>query len=109
MPGTSVGVHAASSCRQRVRTGARSAAVRIHCSPRASSSAIMPWVQKPLSARTKLTRTVAGKRCERIAEEGGRPADAGRVARPQPKVRDLGTSASAATIGRWQGFRPLRV
>ena len=60
--GTAVGVHAASSCRQRVRTGARSAAVRIYCSPRASSSAIMPWVQKPLSARTKVTRTVAGKR-----------------------------------------------
>jgi hypothetical protein len=31
-----------------------------------------------------------GQPREGVAEEGGRPTDAGRVARPQPKVRDQG-------------------
>ena len=50
MPGTPVGVHAASSCRQSARTGVRKAAVMMWRRPHRSNSSIIPEVQKPLWA-----------------------------------------------------------
>ena len=87
----------------------RSAAVRIYDRPRASSSAIIRWEQKPLSARTKLTRTWAGRRANVSPRNVAAPLTQAVLPGRSQKCATCGTSASAATIGRWQGFRPLRV
>lgn len=78
-----------------------------HFNPRVASSTIMPWVQKPLSARTEATRTAVSKRAPRIAEERARPADTGGIARPQPKCATCGTSRQRGHDGpmaRLQAF-----
>jgi hypothetical protein len=66
-------------------------------------------VQKPLSARTKLTRIAVGKRLSVSPRNVAAPLTQAVLPGRSQKCATCGTSASAATIGRWQGLSPLRV
>ena len=70
---------------------------------------IKSCVQKPLSARTKAMDTCAGKRTSVSPRNWITLLTQAVLPGRSQKCATSGISAIAATIGRWQGLRPLRV
>ena len=66
-------------------------------------------MQKPLSARTSPMRTPAGRRASVSPRKVSAALTQAVLPGRNQKLATSGTSASAATMGRWHGLSPLRV